>query len=107
MAGTRVRVHDREVDLRLVRVEVQEELVDLVHNCFGTSVRPVDLVHNEDDGKPRLERLAEDEPCLGEGPSLASTRRSTPSTIVRPRSTSPPKSAWPGVSTIFTFVSPI
>ena len=34
----------------------------------------------------------------GSGPSLASTSSSTPSTIVSPRSTSPPKSAWPGVS---------
>ena len=40
----------------------------------------------------------------GSGPSLASTSRSTPSTIVSPRSTSPPKSAWPGVSTMLIFV---
>ena len=32
----------------------------------------------------------------GSGPSEASTSSSTPSTIVSPRSTSPPKSAWPG-----------
>src|SRR5690348_597318 len=42
----------------------------------------------------------------GSGPSLASTSRSTPSTMVRPRSTSPPKSACPGVSTMLIFVSP-
>src|SRR5436305_2403746 len=42
----------------------------------------------------------------GSGPSLASTRSSTPSTIARPRSTSPPKSAWPGVSTMLIFTSP-
>ena len=34
------------------------------------------------------------------GPSYASTTSSTPSTIFMMRSTSPPKSAWPGVSTI-------
>ena len=34
-------------------------------------------------------------------PSNASTSKSTPSTISRPRSTSPPKSACPGVSIIF------
>src|SRR3954447_10486360 len=39
----------------------------------------------------------------GSGPSLASTSRRTPSTIVSPRSTSPPKSAWPGVSTMLSF----
>ena len=36
----------------------------------------------------------------GIGPSAASTRISTPSTMRRIRSTSPPKSAWPGVSTM-------
>mmetsp|Transcript_1420 Transcript_1420/g.3800 ORF Transcript_1420/g.3800 Transcript_1420/m.3800 type:complete len:203 (-) Transcript_1420:62-670(-) len=34
------------------------------------------------------------------GPSTASTRRTTPSTMDSTRSTSPPKSAWPGVSTM-------
>ena len=35
-------------------------------------------------------------------PRTASTSSSTPSTMVSARSTSPPKSAWPGVSTMFT-----
>ena len=34
----------------------------------------------------------------GSGPSEASTSSTTPSTMDSPRSTSPPKSAWPGVS---------
>ena len=42
----------------------------------------------------------------GSGPSLASTSSSTPSTMVSARSTSPPKSAWPGVSTMLIFTSP-
>src|SRR5215218_3301706 len=42
----------------------------------------------------------------GSGPSEASTSSSTPSTIVSPRSTSPPKSAWPGVSTMLSFTPP-
>src|SRR4051812_803391 len=42
----------------------------------------------------------------GSGPSLASTSSSTPSTIVSPRSTSPPKSACPGVSTMLSFTPP-
>src|SRR6476660_4873099 len=43
----------------------------------------------------------------GSGPSDASTSSSTPSTIERPRSTSPPKSAWPGVSiTLITVTVP-
>ena len=41
----------------------------------------------------------------GIGPSAASTRMIAPSTIERMRSTSPPKSAWPGVSTILTRTS--
>ena len=41
----------------------------------------------------------------GIGPSAASTRRITPSTIDSTRSTSPPKSAWPGVSTMLIFTS--
>ncbi len=36
----------------------------------------------------------------GIGPSKASTSRQTQSTIFSTRSTSPPKSAWPGVSTM-------
>ena len=36
----------------------------------------------------------------GMGPSTASTKSTTESTIESTRSTSPPKSAWPGVSTI-------
>src|SRR5256885_2778782 len=39
----------------------------------------------------------------GSGPSAASTRSSTPSTSVSVRSTSEPKSAWPGVSTMLTW----
>ena len=63
-----VGVHDREVDLRLVGVEIEEELVDLVHDLRGTGVRPVDLVHDEHDGQPRLERLTEHEPRLRQRP---------------------------------------
>ncbi len=39
----------------------------------------------------------------GMGPSAASTSSSTPSTMFITRSTSPPKSAWPGVSTMLIF----
>ncbi len=41
----------------------------------------------------------------GMGPSAASTSRTTPSTMRRMRSTSPPKSEWPGVSTMLILVS--
>ena len=42
----------------------------------------------------------------GIGPSAASTSSSTPSTMDRMRSTSPPKSAWPGVSTMLMRAAP-
>ena len=42
----------------------------------------------------------------GRGPSALSTNNTTPSTIDKMRSTSPPKSAWPGVSTILILYSP-
>ncbi len=41
----------------------------------------------------------------GMGPSAASTSTIAPSTIDRMRSTSPPKSAWPGVSTMLMRMS--
>ncbi len=48
----------------LVGVEVQEQLLDLMHDLVGASVGPVDLVHDEDHRKPRLERLAKHEARL-------------------------------------------
>ena len=59
-----IRVHDRKLDLRLVRVEVEEEVVHLVHHLRRSRVGPVDLVDDENDGEPRLERLPQDEPRL-------------------------------------------
>ena len=49
---------------------------------------------------PSFNALAVTNLVCGIGPSAASTSNSTPSTMPRMRSTSPPKSAWPGVSTI-------
>ena len=49
---------------------------------------------------PSAKALAVTNLVCGMGPSAASTSSTTPSTILKMRSTSPPKSAWPGVSTI-------
>src|SRR4051812_18323457 len=57
-------------------------------------------------GSPASSALRSTKRVCGSGPSDASTSSITPSTMVRPRSTSPPKSAWPGVSTRFSFTSP-
>src|SRR5437764_770917 len=67
-AFERVAVDDRKLDLRLVRVEVEEELVDLVDDILDPSVRPVDFVDDEDHREPRLERLAQHEPRLRQRP---------------------------------------
>jgi hypothetical protein len=67
-------------------------------------VGAVDLVDDHDDRHAQLEGLAEHEAGLGQRPFAASTRRIAPSTMRRVRSTSPPKSAWPGVSTMLILV---
>src|SRR5208282_157738 len=54
---------------------------------------------------PILSALETTNLVCGSGPSAASTRTRAPSTMLRMRSTSPPKSAWPGVSTILMRVS--
>ena len=68
LSGARVRVDDREVDLRLVGVEIEEELVHLVDDFLRACVVTIDLVDDEDDREPRLERLAEDEARLRQRP---------------------------------------
>ena len=50
--------------------------------------------------RPILSALPTTNLVCGIGPSAASTSTIAPSTIERIRSTSPPKSAWPGVSTM-------
>ena len=67
-AGLRVAVDDRELDLRLVRIEVEEELVDLVDDLLDPRVRTIDLVDDEDHREPRLERLAQHESRLRQRP---------------------------------------
>ncbi len=67
-AGARVAVDDRELDLRLVRVEVEEQLVHLVDDLLRARVVAVDLVDDEDDGQLRLQRLAQNEPRLRQRP---------------------------------------
>ena len=66
-AGPGVGEEDREVDLVLVGVEVEEELLHLVDDLVDAGVGPVDLVDHEHHRQPGLEGLAEHEPGLGEG----------------------------------------
>ena len=62
--GARVAVDDREADLVLVGVEVEEQLLHLVHDLRDAGVAAVDLVDHEDDRQARLERLAQHEARL-------------------------------------------
>ncbi len=57
-------------------------------------------------GRPAASVLRSTKRVCGSGPSDASTSSTTPSTIASARSTSPPKSAWPGVSTTLMTTSP-
>ena len=66
LAGARVAVDDREVDLALVGIEIEEQLVDLVDDLGDARIRAVDLVDHEHDGQPGLERLAQHEARLRE-----------------------------------------
>ncbi len=56
--------------------------------------------------RPSFSAFSVTKRVCGIGPSTASTSSRTPSTIPSTRSTSPPKSAWPGVSTMLMWVSP-
>ena len=61
-------VQNREVDLLLGRVEIDEEVVDLVEHFLGARVRPVDLVDDDQRRQPALEGLAQHEARLRERP---------------------------------------
>ena len=54
--------------------------------------------------KPNAKAFLVTKRVCGMGPSTASINSTTPSTMDKARSTSPPKSAWPGVSTILMWV---
>ena len=67
-AGLCVAVDDRELDLRLVGVEIEEQLVHLVDHLGHARVRAIDLVDHEDHRQARLERLAQHKPRLRQRP---------------------------------------
>ena len=59
-----VGVEDRELELLLGGVEVDEEVVDLVEHLGGRGVGAVDLVDDHDRRQPGFERLAQHEAGL-------------------------------------------
>ena len=64
--GLGARVDDREVDLLLIRIEIEEELVGLVDNGPDAGVGSVDLVDDKHDGEVLLQCLAQHETSLGQ-----------------------------------------
>ena len=68
VAVARRRVHRGELELLVVRLELEEELEDLVEDLVGAAVRPVDLVEDDEDPVVHVERLAQDEPGLRHRP---------------------------------------
>src|SRR3954454_12969335 len=64
----RVRVHDRKLDLQAIRVEIEEQLVHLVHDLGRPRVAAIDLVDHEHDRQLQLQRLSQDEPRLRQRP---------------------------------------
>ena len=98
-------VEDREVELLVGGVERGEQVEhlvdDLVERASGRSILLIATIGR----RPTFSALPTTNLVCGIGPSAASTSTITPSTIDRMRSTSPPKSAWPGVSTMLMRVS--
>ena len=108
VAGLRRAVDDRQVK-QVVKVEVdaflddilgeaQQQVVDSeTTSSMRASGRSTLLTHRIT-GSLASRALRSTKRVCGSGPSEASTSSTTPSTMEMPRSTSPPKSAWPGVS---------
>ena len=61
-------VEDRELELVVARIELDEEVEDLVQHRLGPAVGAVDLVDHHDRLQAQAERLAQDEPRLGHRP---------------------------------------
>src|SRR5581483_4579534 len=66
--GSRLRigVENGKLQLIFLRVEIDEEVVDLIKDFLGTGIGAVDLVDDEDGRKFRLERLAQHVASLGQ-----------------------------------------
>ena len=84
-----VGVEHREIELVLGRVEIDEQIVDLVQHFLRARVGPVDLVDDDNRRQPALERLAQHEARLRQR-ALPTRRRAAsprrPSTAsARPR----------------------
>ena len=84
-----------EIEEKIVQAMLGADGVDLSdETASGRSI----LLITSTTGRFASNALRSTNRVCGIGPSEASTSNTAPSTIFRIRSTSPPKSAWPGVS---------
>ncbi len=104
-AQLRVGVQHRKIELVFAGIEIDEQVVDLVQHFLRARIRTVDLVDDQDRRQLGFQRLAQHVARLRQRAFAASTSSITPSTILSARSTSPPKSLWPGVSTMLILMS--
>ena len=81
-----------KVKLVLIGTEVVHQFKDRFVGKFRVAVGLVDLINDHDRFKVQFIAFSSTNRVCGMGPSKASTRRSTPSAMLRTRSTSPPKS---------------
>ncbi len=81
----------------------QEQLQDFIHDLMDPGVGTVHLVDHHDDLVSQPRAFWRTNRVWGR-PLRRPPAEGTPLTIFRIRSTSPPKSAWPGVSTILILV---
>jgi hypothetical protein len=96
----RVAVEHRELELLFRGVEIDEQVVDLVDHLVDARVGAVDLVDYHDRRQVGLERLAQHEAGLRQRALGGIDEQHDAVDHLQVRSTSPPKSAWPGVSTM-------
>ena len=54
-SGLRVGVDDREIELVLGGIQIDEQIVDLVEHFLNAGIRAVDLVDHHDRSQPRLQ----------------------------------------------------
>ena len=59
-------VHDGEVDLVFVGIDIEEQVLDFSYDLGHAGIGPIDLVDDQDNWQVALQRLAEHEPSLGE-----------------------------------------
>ena len=98
----------REVELLVGRAERDEQVEDLVEHLVGRRVGAVDLVDDDDRLAGRsASALPSTNLVCGIGAFGGVDQQEAPSTIFRTRSTSPPKSAWPGVSMMLILCRPV